>query len=393
MILSALLIIFLFAYFIGDYIGPKVIPISQDNKFGMPCLRAKDLIVQQYDSKRNLWATRGNLIYKREEEGSKFIRMAHVPTGFSIFWLSNFSIFRRLTKKPECLEIAINVNGDICALSAGFMWYCEYGENIFHKSLKLNHYGMKVGRGILSTGILSANNNVMFFGEYFRNELRTFVRVYRIENAGRSWSIAYEFSPRIIRHIHSIQLDPYSGKLWICAGDTDEEARIGWSDDLFKTFNLIGQGSQIWRVCQLVFTEDAVYWGTDAGSAGDQAGIYRWNKSSKELKHIQKIEGVIFYGTRLAKGTIVLSMEREGAKNEKDFFTRLFIITKDDKIKNIKCGTWKNNNSRLRYAPARLRLQRDQGSNSLIITCLNIRETDNSELIILEEENLISNNY
>ena len=97
---------------------------------------------------------------------------------------------------------------------------------------------------------------------------------------------------------------------------------IGWSDDNYINITPIGYGSQIWRTCQLVFTEEAIYWGTDTGSV-DLAGIYRWDKKSMELEQVCKTEGAIFFSVRLNNGTIVMSTDREGFPNEKDDKTRL----------------------------------------------------------------------
>ncbi len=56
---------------------------------------------------------------------------------------------------------------------------------------------------------------------------------------------------------------------------------------------------------QLVFTEDAVYWGTDNGNK-DMDGIYRWDREKKEYTNLQKIDGAMFFGTRLTNGSIIL---------------------------------------------------------------------------------------
>jgi len=106
-------------YLFIDYRGPEKIPLNNDIAFGFPCLRAKDLVVQEYDKDGNLWATRGMKIYQLKKNDNKFIRIAHVPTGFSIYWLRNFSIIRKLTIRPECVEMVPTNTGDLCAISAG----------------------------------------------------------------------------------------------------------------------------------------------------------------------------------------------------------------------------------------------------------------------------------
>jgi hypothetical protein len=372
-----------------DYRGPKRILLQPENAFGISCFRSRDLIVQEFDSKGNLWASRGMILYQLKKGDDKFIRIAHVPSGFSFFWLNNFRVFRRLTLKPAIIETIVTGDGKICTLSAGYIWYGEVNGKKFKKTIKLSHYGFGVGRGILSNGLLLINDKLSFFGEYFRNKERTYVRIYKSKDTEQTWDIAYEFKPGTIRHIHALQADPYTGKLWICTGDKDNESMIGWSDDDYKNIVPIGQGSQIWRTCQLVFTKEAVYWGSDTGSI-DLAGIYRWDKDMAKLTRLRHIKGGILFGTRLAKGTIVLSTDREGFPNEIDKKTRLFLINKNDKISHIECGTWNYTKRGYRYSFATLRFQRNQGFSSLAVSVLNQKEFPDGDLLLFPEENLIS---
>ncbi len=237
----------------------------------------------------------------------------------------------------------------------------------FRKTMKLSHYGIGVGRGMLSNGIFSTDK-MIFFGEYFDNPGKTNVRIFKSLDNGTDWEIAHEFYAGQIRHIHSLFSDPYSDKVWLCTGDLDKESMIGWSSDYYLNYFPIVRGSQVGRAIALVFTEDAVYWGTDTGSR-DLAGIYKWDKDSKTIIKLQEISAAMFYGTRLAGGTIVMSSEIEGSRLESDDKTRLFIINSNGDISTIECGSWNLVKKGFRFSPARLRCQRDQGSNSFVVTC------------------------
>ncbi len=382
-------------YFSKDYSGAETISLTNNVAFGLPCLSACELVVQEYDKDGNLWASRGMIIYKLEKGDNKFRKIAHVPTGFSIFWLRNFSIIRKLTLRPECIEVVVTSSGNISALSAGKIWLLKKGEKIFKETLKLTHYGFG-DQGIRNDGLLNLHDSVFLFGEYFINPDHAEVRLFKSTNNQNSWDAIYKFRPGQIRHIHAVQKDPYSDRLWVCTGDVSEESIIAWSDDEFQTINIIGQGSQVWRVCQLVFTEDAVIWGTDTGRE-NVAGIYRWDRKTAELKQLKKIDGIVFFGTLLKNGTIVMSTNREGMRIEKDDKTRLFIISEHDSleagassVKTIECGTWNHKNRGFWFKFAMLRFQRDQGGAALAITCLNQKELPDGELIIISEETLQS---
>lgn len=374
-------------YSIWDFFGPSEINLKADNVFGFSCLRANDLVVQEYDKNGNLWASRGMIIYKLTSGERKFKRIAHVPTGLSIFWLRNFSILRKLTVRPECIEMIVTNKGDICALSAGRIWILSVGEEKFKETFKLDHYGFG-DQGIRNDGILTINDSTVFIGEYFQNPDSLNVRIFKSSNKKTSWKTVYEFKPKSIRHIHAIQEDPYTKKLWVLTGDLGKDNMIAWSDNEFKSIEIIGKVSQVFRVCQLIFTEDALYWGSDTSGA-EEAGIYRWDKNTEELQKIQKLYGSVFFGTRLSNGTIAMGINCNGDEIEQDDKTRLVIITKNDKINIFPCG------SRNRYFLnfwdkkfAQLRFQRNQGSSSLAITCLNQKEVPDGELIIISEDTL-----
>ena len=137
LLFTTIIAVILAIYLILDYQGPSAINLKPDKAFGFSCLRAKDLVVQEYGKNGDLWATRGMIVYKLSGNDNKFKRVAHVPTGFSIFWLRNFSILRRLTIRPECVEMVVNEKGEICALSAGRIWFLTSPKKKFRKTLKL----------------------------------------------------------------------------------------------------------------------------------------------------------------------------------------------------------------------------------------------------------------
>jgi hypothetical protein len=375
-------------YLVFDYTGPAEIRLQPGITFDISCLKAKDLIVQESDDQGNLWATRGMIIYKLAAGEHKFKRTARVSTGRSVFWLNNFTMIRWLTKKPECVELVVSGDGKFCAFAAGYMFYGDRQSKKFEKQLKLPQYGIGVGRGMMSPGFLKVDDRLLFFGEYFRNDERTQVNIYRSHNFGQTWEVAYRFEPGEICHIHALQKDPYTDKLWICTGDYDHEPMIGWSDDHFETIHFIGQGSQVWRACQLVFTEEAILWGTDTGSE-DLAGIYRWDKKSSQLTRLKQISGAVFFGTRLNhRGKIVMSTDREGFPNERDDKTKLYVISEDNQVTTIECGAWNRKKPGFQFDYAKSRFQRNQGSDFLAVNFLNQKEVRDGDLVLISEDQL-----
>jgi len=66
---------------VKDYLGPQVIYLHETHIWGLSCLHARDLLVQEYDSNGDLWATRGMVAYRLKKGDNKFIRQYHIPTG------------------------------------------------------------------------------------------------------------------------------------------------------------------------------------------------------------------------------------------------------------------------------------------------------------------------
>lgn len=378
------LILFL-VYLIIDYRGPKTIPLRNDSSIIADGLKAKELIIQESDHDGNLWASRGLILYCLRKNDHKFVRVAHVPTGLNFYALNHFTLFRKFSNKPECLEAVISPQGTICAMSAGHLWIRSIDGGRFRKTFSLPHFGFGVGRGILSYGFNALENGDIYWGEYFRNADRKEVRIYHSSDQGLSWNAVHEFAPGFTRHIHAVLQDPHTGRFWVCMGDHDHESRIGWSDDGFKTINYIGSGSQLWRSSHLVFTPEAVYWGTDTYSE-ELAGIYRWDKKSGELRHLYKSDGALLFGTALEDGTMVFSTDREGFINERDKKTRLFILDMDGHISEIEIGTWKHWKKGYRYSFAMLRFQRNQGAGHLAMSVINQEQYPAGELLIFDLE-------
>jgi hypothetical protein len=137
------------------------------------------------------------------------------------------------------------------------------------------------------------------------------------------------------------------------------------------------------RVCQLVFTKNALIYGLDTGDTGI-SGIYRWDRNTLEVTKLADVPGVIFYGAKLSDDTIVFSSNREGAPNEQDNITRLWIVRNEEDVISIPFGTWA---SMRKFA--KLRFQREEGGNILYISCLNIKELTDSDMLIIPENALL----
>jgi hypothetical protein len=178
-------------------------------------------------------------------------------------------------------------------------------------------YGNKPG----FRGLCVCPCGTIVYGEYSQNWDRHYpVGLFRSEDHARSFRLVHEFEPGVVRHIHFVQWDPFGKCLWMGTGDRNEESSILRSDDLGSNWVVVGSGSQAWRAVGLAFRDDAVYWGTDAGSdAGPELNrIIRWVRASGSCEEIAEIQGPCHGITTIRDGTIVLSTGLEGGVNEMD---------------------------------------------------------------------------
>jgi hypothetical protein len=126
------------------------------------------------------------------------------------------------------------------------------------------------------------------------------IMVWKSIDDGQTFSVA--FSRGDVRHYHSIQPDTYQpGRLWLDAGDTGSEPRIGYSDDGAATFSWITEVTYPRsRALDMMFAPDAVYWGTDVPE--EPSSLYRWDRGTGAISTILKNLNGPFYNTFSANG-------------------------------------------------------------------------------------------
>ena len=158
--------------------------------------------------------------------------------------------------------------------------------------------------GVLSPGIEAVGGTV-YVGEYpLSPDQPPAVRI--SEDEGESWT---RIAIPGVRHVHSVQSDPYSEDIWITTGDADDECWIGQLRD--GSFEPIGGGSQRWRAVELAFTPQAILWGMDC-VYGVRNRVFRLdrdqlasNAGSPEPEPVHETDGSVFYSA---------SIERDGIR-------------------------------------------------------------------------------
>ena len=133
----------------------------------------------------------------------------------------------------------------------------------------------------LTHGICDDQYGNIYIGEY-NTVGKTTINLWKSIDDGLTFSPVYVFTDSVVRHIHFIQLDPYTNNLWMGCGDTGTQPRIGYSSDGGESWTWVDQGSQRARACGALFTQNYVHWGMDANA--ETAYMVRYNRVTGEVE-------------------------------------------------------------------------------------------------------------
>jgi hypothetical protein len=360
-----------------DYHNPaEITPVSLALPGGIKAISAPGNIVLRAFEDGTVWSARGYWIYENRANGNSK-RIFKVPSGQWKSWLGNFRSLRALTSYKELCDVFRLRSGTILAFSGGYIWRSIDGGNNFQQVHKLRHFGPGIGRGVLPQGMTEDDQGTFYYGEYFMNKDHGPVFVYRSLDDGKNWEVMHSFKSGEIRHIHALEFDPYTHTLWIATGDLDHECIIGYfikRGGGVKLFKVVS-GSQKCRAVSLLFTKEDVFWGTD--SPDIQNWIYRLDRRSLHYKAICKVDGPIYYSTKLLDKTMIMGRTVEGGRGEWDDLVSLW-VSKDGE-RWIRKTLGKRNRSN-RYAV--IRFARGNCSQDLYLTLLNTEHHYNALLKI-----------
>lgn len=134
----------------------------------------------------------------------------------------------------------------------------------------------------------------LVFGEYFPNLGRDSpVHIVALPVGSSTVEVAHRFEPGAVRHVHGVFRDDYEDCLWCVTGDVGDECRIMRSEDRFGNIETVGSGDESWRSVSLLFTADAVFYGTDAEVARNF--IYRLDRETGLRERLVEVDGPIYY--------------------------------------------------------------------------------------------------
>ncbi len=295
--------------------------IGHSNTGNPSALEARRIpgIVTRFIGPSYVIATQGNLVLRGDLDLNDWEPLTRIP-GFALF---QGEFGRRVLRKGIRAFRWLN-NGGFVAFANRACWFWNLGDS---EPRRIGN--VRVGRGPLAQGHCEDPAGILYYGEYVgvgRTARKISILCWRKDWS--DWRIFYAFRQGETRHIHCVQYDLVSDRLWVATGDKDTECMIGYFEQCANgpKFVIVGRGSQAFRAVSLIFTRDYVYWGSDCGRDTTEGCnfIYRWSRSIGQVEQIARIPGPVYYSTVGKDGTLWCSSAVEGSSSEPDDYARLW---------------------------------------------------------------------
>lgn len=251
-------------------------------------LLLKNIRCHCFVDRKNMFASKGYQLFTVHLDTLSLMENADLRK-ISLTKISRFGLFNRLLRKGIHQVVGISKSKAVIMMDQYIVVINERAKdvNILHRR----------GRGSRPLNCCLTNDHHVYWGEYFGNENRKQVRIFRLGLDETSCDVAYRFPPGSIRHVHGVFYDQYEQKIWVTTGDNDNESGIWVTHDRFRTLEMILGGRQQLRTIQLLFKEDYVYFGSDTPL--ERNFIYRLERVSGRVEKLQEVGNSVFWGCKV----------------------------------------------------------------------------------------------
>ena len=263
-------------------------------------INTNDYEIIHYVSKKIKIFSKKRTIYIQDGVSNLKIKLPF--NFFDIFICSR--ILRRFFRLDKCNVFLINTKPlhlIIIRWGKVYMYNKEVG---LFETLTLRNC-----RNILHVDLCKLPNGDLCFGEYGSNNDRKSVPIYKSKDNGLTWDVVYEFSENSIKHIHIVKYDAFSDTIWCCTGDNDGENKIVLFDNNFNLLEILGDGSQLYRTCDLFFSEEKVIWLMD--SPNEKSFVISFDRRLKTISKGQELVGPVWYSAQLCENLFIAATSVE----------------------------------------------------------------------------------
>ncbi len=219
-----------------------------------------------------------NSIYMTKE--GKEYKLLTIPVGFFTLFLFKINILARLFR-------------------LGFSHFINVGRGQYFLIFNKKAYLFKDG-ALISLGTIKGSNppiicffhNMILYGEYKSNKDKEPINIWCLNLKTLQWAIIYTFHD--VRHVHGVFYDKFTDTIWVTTGDSDKESRIIKTKDFFNSVEIVLSGSQQYRVVELVFTKEYIFFGSD--SPTEKNFLYAYKRSDSSCLKLGQVSSSVFFG-------------------------------------------------------------------------------------------------
>lgn len=241
----------------------------------------------------NLLCYRGGVFTLYDTERYSAIQRFSLPNGKFRNTLSKARILERLLHCEARWALPISEAEALVSMNTGiYRVNCRTG---VYTAEAVPVQGKPLSAAVLR-GINGFEDSIVV-GDYTLNPERGSVSLYQRNNYG-DWRCAYSFPAGMVRHVHGIFADWAAQKVYILTGDEDSESGIWLAEDNFRTVKPLLVGSQQYRACQMIATNNQLLYITDAPS--EKNAIYRF--ANGRCEKVAGIDGSCIYGAQIYRG-------------------------------------------------------------------------------------------
>lgn len=250
----------------------------------------------------DVYASRGNGIYISEDRGDTWRHLVSIPLHPVLRLKSCTHLGSRLFR-CGVHHIACLADRVLVMIAFKRIYHYDLRRDALHTAADL------VGSRPLS--LCAMNDTLLFYGEYSGRRRGGLGRIFMSDDRGMTWEPVYQFTG--VRHIHGVYHDPYTDAVWVTTGDADEESGIWVTEDRFRSVRRVVGGSQQARAVQLLFSENHIYFGSDAPRQKNH--LYRIPRHDPVPEMLQEVDGPVFYGCRAGGGLFFSTVVEPSTKN------------------------------------------------------------------------------
>jgi hypothetical protein len=247
-------------------------------------------------------ASSGYSIFISKDRGKTWVFKNSLPENFYKKVSSNIHLFARLFRTGIDQIYLISKNRILISCDKAF-YLSDLSFNRVEKVFLPSPFFQLLDRNICVT------NDCTYYGEYFPNIQRREVNIYRTKD-GIDWEIVYSFPKKTIRHLHLLQYDQFSNKMWFATGDLGTECCMGFFEDNFEGAVFVGKADQKWRTLEFAFEPGNVYWGSEDPRGGNW--LYSFDRIDQSVNSIFKPDCPVYNLKKIGQSFILITANERG---------------------------------------------------------------------------------